>query len=169
MNFITDTKINKNLTLLLPLNQETLTSYLSPILGQFNIKNNEFLKQFILDFNNFTNFIFKEAFSDFLNDKSKILADLDLIIPLNLIIFFNNKYQIIFKLPSVNTLLNFLFIELNLYNNSSKYLYYLSLYKIAFLKSILINYGFNNKMIKGNYFQIRHYLKKKIKKFKIKI
>ena len=139
MIFVTDTKINKILTLLLPLNQETLTSYLSPILGQFNIKNNEFLKQFILDFNNFTNFIFKENFSDFLNDKSKILADLDLIIPLNLIIFFNNKYQIIFKLPSVNMLLNFFFIEFNLYNNKSKYIYYLSLYKIAFLKSIIIN------------------------------
>ena len=148
------------------MNQETLTSYLSPILGQFNIKNNEFLKQFILDFNNFTNFIFKDEFVDFLNDKSKILANLDLIIPLNLIVFINNKYQIIFKVPSVNTLLNYFFIEFNLYKNSSKYIYYLTLYKISFLKSIIINFGFNNKIIKSNYFQIRHYLKKKIKKFK---
>ena len=161
-------KIIKNLTLLIPLNQETLTSYLSPILGQFNIKNNEFLLQFISDFNNFTNFIFKEHFSDFLTNKSKILANLDLIIPLNLVIFFNNKYQIIFKLPSVIGLLNFFFIEFNLYNNNSKYIYYLSLYKIAFLKSMIINLGCNNNMIKGNYFQIRHYLKNKIKKIKIK-
>jgi hypothetical protein len=47
-------------------------------------------------------------------------------------------------------------------------MYYLSLYKIAFLKSMLLNLGLNSQAVIGNYFQIRHYLKKKIRKFKVK-
>lgn len=156
--------IIQKINLLLPLNSETLTSYLSPILGQFNIKNSDFLKKFIIDFNNFTNFIFEEKFSFFLNDQSKLLAELDLIIPLTLVILKNNKYEIWFKTPQVGFLIKYYIQSMRYYSKPTKYMRYFCLYKLAYLKSIIISVGLNKNKIKINYFQIRHYFKK-MKKF----
>lgn len=162
MKFFIDKSVLRKLLIIVPLNQETLISYLSPVLGQFNIKSEFFLKQFVEEFNKFTSNVFLEKFDCFLKDKTDYLADLDLIIPLYFIIYKDGKFVFEFKTPSVGFLFRYTMIfskqKLNL-----KYIYY-GIYKISYLKSLCIGLGLNEKGIKSNYMQIRNQLNKNLLK-----
>lgn len=160
VNLLKEKNILRKLLIILPLNQEGLTSYLSPILGQFNIKSELFLKQFVIEFNRFTNDIFINYFDDFLNNKVNYLADIDLVIPLYLIIYRNGKFAFEFKTPSVGFLFRYI-ISFSKSNSNYKYIYY-GIYKISYLKSLCVGLGLNQSSIKPNYIQIKNQLKYKI-------
>jgi ribosomal protein L11 len=159
--------IIKKLKFLIPLNSVTLEPYLSPILGQYNIKVDDFLKKFIIEFNILTNNFF---ITEFRSPNEKLLApSLNLIVRVYVLVYQNFEYSINLLSPNSSFLYNL--------NNKSTWSNNLKalkksknfvIYKIACLKSFVsFNFGFNKNLVKFNYLQIRYSLNKKIKVFRI--
>jgi hypothetical protein len=111
---IQNKNITQSLRILLPLSRENISSYLSPLLGQFAIKPGEFLSLFIEKFDAHTNFLYTEDFDDFLNEKISFLSYTNLTIPVQVTISmeFNKvtQYSILINYPTVWALItNFFF------------------------------------------------------------
>src|ERR1044071_2989936 len=97
--------ILKKIIVLIPKYKENMLSFLAPIIGIYGIKINLFIEEF--------------------ENKTKQF-DIDLIIPLEVIIYKINTFDLNIKLPYINFFLNELYSNINI-------LYF---YKLIFLKSI---------------------------------
>jgi ribosomal protein L11 len=96
--------IIKKLKFLIPLNSVTLEPYLSPILGQYNIKVDDFLKKFIIEFNILTNNFF---ITEFRSPNEKLLApSLNLIVRVYVLVYQNFEYSINLLSPNSSFLYN---------------------------------------------------------------
>jgi hypothetical protein len=115
--------ILKNIIVLIPKFKENMLSFLAPIIGIYGIKINLFIEEF---------------------EKKTNFFDIDIIIPVKVIIYKINTFDIIIELPYLNFFLN------ELYNNVN----ILYLFKLSFLKSNL-----NLNIIQNNYKMIRSYIK----------
>lgn len=128
----------KELVILLPLARENLTSYLSPILGQYGIRNSDFLTQFVQEFNKLTENMYADDLEQSLEDtSSSLLPDFDLIIPVKLIIFKGNRFEIRLQTPPLGYLnsLTYERISRRLKNFST-------FYKINYLRYAFLNKSF---------------------------
>lgn len=92
----------KQVLILLPLARENLTSYLSPLLGQYGIRNNEFLENFYTKFNVLTNDIFAQDIN--IENVEVGLSEEEIIIPVNLDVYKAGKYDFSVIYPHVGTL-----------------------------------------------------------------
>jgi len=95
-----DKQRQKQIRVLFPLHKESLTSYFSPILGQYAIKNSEFIQNFVLQFHLSTNNSFKELFN-IENIEEKGLYGEELLIPLLVTIYKGGKFSLLINLPSI--------------------------------------------------------------------
>jgi hypothetical protein len=126
MNFILDDYnklILKKIIILIPKNKENMLSFLAPIIGIHGIKINLFIEEF---------------------EKKTKRFGLDFIIPVHVIIYKINTYDLTIKVPYISFFLN----EFN-FNISVLYIF-----KLAIIKSL-----FNFFFIKINYKMIRSYIK----------
>jgi hypothetical protein len=114
--------ILKKIIILIPKYKENMLSFLAPIIGIYGIKINLFIEDFENKTENF---------------------DIDLIIPLEVIIYKINTFEIIVKLPYINYFLNEFYNNLNI----------LYIYKFSIIKSL---YSFLFLLI--NYKLIRSYI-----------
>lgn len=98
---------NKNkikvVTIMFPLHRENLTSYLSPILGQYGIKNSDFINMFVSAFHEKTKNIFLDDFNTE-DVESDGLLEYELFIPSTLTVFKNNKYFLETQFPTVGSI-----------------------------------------------------------------
>jgi len=98
-----DVLIRRKIPLLISLNSDTLSSYLTPILAQFGIKYTDFLAIFIKEFEIFSNNIFTDLFiKDILLVDIKKLSTYDLIIRTTIILDYSGKYVLEFERPSIS-------------------------------------------------------------------
>lgn len=136
MNFSTFSKKAKikELLILLPLDRENLTSFLSPILGQFGIKNPDFINAFISEFNKISNNVFAEDFKESLQEPNSSLLDLDLIVPVSVIVFRGGKFELFIKPPTVGFLFTVDYAKFR--KRRRRYTNLLYVYKVAVMKSV---------------------------------
>jgi len=64
-------KYIKSFLLLISFRDVNISSYLSPILSQYNIKNDDFLQLFVVKFNELTRNFYKTQFDDFFSGEKK--------------------------------------------------------------------------------------------------
>lgn len=151
--------IIRHVTLLIPLNSETLSSYLTPILAQYGIKFLDFVSDFIMQFSKYSSKSFPGLFDKYHLGGSRVLSNEDLII--KVILTFNQigKYNITFEHPPVNFLLNY-FINSNFYK-FNKTSIICTIYKLAYV--LVSNFGFinNNYRVKKFFINIYNYIYKK--------
>jgi hypothetical protein len=135
MHFLQIDKLKlKTIRVLFPLHREGLTSYLSPILGQYAIKNAEFINDFIVRFNIFTKNSFKEQLNTEAAEAGGALYDEILFVPLLVSIYKGGKFNIVVNPPALGFLYSYAFKKRrrfyrNLFNNSSRRLSGLRNYK----------------------------------------
>jgi len=113
----------KNIIILIPKYKENMLSFLAPVIGIYGIKINLFIDEF---------------------EKKTNFFDIDIIIPVRVIIYKINTFDLIIELPYLNFFLNEFYNDLNI----------LYLYKLSFFKSNL-----NFCIINNNYKMIRSYIK----------
>jgi len=101
---IVDKFRTKQIRVLFPLHRENLTSYFSPILGQYAIKNSEFINVFLSMFNDFTNNRFKDSLNIDNADENGLYPNMELYIPLIVNIYKGGKFSLIIALPSLGFL-----------------------------------------------------------------
>jgi len=94
----------KTIRVLFPLHREALAAYLSPILGQYAIKNNDFISEFIANFHIVTN----DSFRGLLNvegaEAGSSLYNEQVLVPLILHIYKGGKFIIKINRPAVGFL-----------------------------------------------------------------
>lgn len=94
----------KTIRLLFPLHREGLSSYLSPILGQYAIKNADFINDFITAFTKYTD----DSFANLINvdslETGGVLYDETLFVPLLLNVYRGGKFSIKVTLPALGFL-----------------------------------------------------------------
>jgi hypothetical protein len=124
----------KDVLILLPRFHENMVSLLTPILGLHGVN----VKEFVAEIENKIEFI-----------------DYDIIIPIRVILSKIKTYEIFMETPTVTAILsNFEnFTESNLEIN------YLTIYKVALIKSIYNSTYFFDKRLKIGYKMIRSYLR----------
>lgn len=151
--------------MLVPLHRENITSYLSPILGQYGIRNSDFLNNFVEEYNKQTNFIFANEISTE-NVDTHGLSDFELTVPVRLTVYKGGKYKIKTLLPHVGSLFSSYFTSSRRFVRKEKS--YRNFNKLLKLASIRANAtGFNpsaagfNKAVKDYYGMIRNTLHKK--------
>lgn len=93
----------KNVSIMFPLHRENLTSYLSPILGQYGIKNSDFINTFVVNFHKNTNNVFVDDFNKEDLEIRGLLDYFELFIPVNLIVFKGGQYLLDPILPHVGS------------------------------------------------------------------
>lgn len=82
------------------MDREGLTSYLSPILGQYGIKNIDFISTFVEEFNKKTNnYLASQLNSEKIEEKG--LVDFELTIPVKLKAYKAGKFTITIKYPNL--------------------------------------------------------------------
>lgn len=84
--------IIKNVLILLPLHREGLTSYLSPLLGQYGLRNIDFVTNFVSVFNEKTSGILEENIKS--DDIELGLSDEVLTVPIYMTVYKNGKYEL---------------------------------------------------------------------------
>lgn len=94
----------KTIRVMFPLHREGLTSFLSPILGQYAIKNSEFISDFVAKFNLFTKNSFKEQLNIESADSGGALYSETLFIPLLVKIYKGGKFDITVNQPALGFL-----------------------------------------------------------------
>jgi hypothetical protein len=128
--------ILKNIIVLIPKYKENMLSYLAPVIGIYGIKINLFIEEF---------------------EKKTDIYDIDIIIPVKIIIYKINTFDLIIKIPYINFFLNEIYNNINI----------LYLYKLSFLKSLLnFNYIINNYKMIRSYIKSLQLLKNKFLFFK---
>lgn len=95
----------KRVKILFPLHRGALTSYFSPILGQYAIKNSEFIIKFIEDFHSISNNLFKSEFSAESTEDEGFYSE-ELLIPLHLLVYKGGKFGLQIKSPTTGFLLS---------------------------------------------------------------
>lgn len=85
----------KQVRVLFPLSKENLSSYFSPILGQYAIKNTEFIAAFIKQFHERTSNIFLLAFNSEPSEERGLYDNEELVVPLLLNIYKGGKFTIL--------------------------------------------------------------------------
>lgn len=97
----------KKVLIVVPLHREGLTSFLSPLLGQYGIRNVDFVTTFASTFNAKTLNIFSSDIV--IDDLEAGLSDELLSIPVYLSIYKNGKYTLDTGYPAAGSLFNMLF------------------------------------------------------------
>lgn len=85
-----------------PLNRPGLTTYFSPILGQFAIKNTDFINEFITKYHIVTRNAFKDVFEE--GSEETGFYDEELMIPVNIIVYKAGKFNLQVDLPALGFL-----------------------------------------------------------------
>lgn len=97
----------KTIVILLPLARENLTGFLSPILGQYGIRNSDFLAQFVQEFNKLTENVYADDLEESLEDSSSsLLSEFDLTVPVKITIFKGNRFELSLQTPHMGYLLS---------------------------------------------------------------
>ena len=138
----------KKIFLLLNLNKENLSTRLSAILAPYNIKSIDFLKQFTIELNNYYGEWLNNELVDFIIDKSVIIANLEFIIPVELIVNLNGLLSFCIKLPKWGFLFSYSLIV-------QQKLFYLNLYKGFLLKTTIDLFLIDYDLLKNYCFLIR--------------
>ena len=89
----------KKILLLLGLNKENLSTRISAVLAPYNIKSTDFLKKVVIELNILYGLWLQNDFSNYILDKTLIIANLDFIIPVELFTDLSGVYNFIIKLP----------------------------------------------------------------------
>lgn len=102
-SLITDKNQIKQVFVMFPLHRQGLTSYLSPILGQYGIRNSDFITTAVADFHKLTN---NTLLDDFNTEdvETQGLINYELSIPILLKVYKAGKYSINAFLPHVGSL-----------------------------------------------------------------
>ena len=157
---------------MLPLHREGLTSYLSPLLGQYGIKNIEFVTNFVAAFNEKTQSMYS---GDIMVDDLELgLSDEVLFIPIALTVYKNGKYIIETGYPSVGSIYQTtskkkrrFYRYKNFYRNYKKLLQLTSFtmyVNIAMQNELKFLYGqnaFNSSAFRLTYAEVRNSLHRK--------
>lgn len=153
----------KKIFVMFPLHRQGLTSYLSPILGQYGIRNGDFITAATVDFHKLTNNSF---LNDFNNEdvEAQGLLNYELSIPISLKIYKGGKYELNSLLPHVGFLYRAALKKrrikrkkMKLYRNWKKF-YLLSIYSLT---CEFNNNNFNDKMLFQRYLNVRNSLHRK--------
>lgn len=152
----------KVIKMLFPLHKENLTAYLSPILGQYMIKNSEFLAQFLSDFHKATNSIFIDSLTPQKVELGGSLYVDQLFIPARVTVYRAGKFKIVISFPELGFLFSGFFIkrraiykrvvrgQLELLRNYKK------LFQITIFKSFgTLEAGLKAEIAKKKYAQVR--------------
>lgn len=99
----------KTVRLFFPLHRESLASYLSPILGQYAIKNTDFISEFVKKFNIVTDNVFKDLISLESAEAGGSLYDEILFVPVYLDVYKGGKFNMEIKNPSLGFLFSNMF------------------------------------------------------------
>jgi len=94
----------KTVRLLFPLHRESLSSYLSPILGQYAIKNTDFITEFVKNFHIQTNNAFKDIITLDSLEAGGSLYDETLFVPVYLNVYKGGKFSMQINKPSLGFL-----------------------------------------------------------------
>ena len=128
----------KQVLILIPLHRENLTSYLSPVLGQYGIRNSDFVKEFIKEFNFLTNSKFVSFLSDF-DDPDKSLSEETLTIPVYLNVYKNGKYKLTVGYSFIGSLFRTLFKKRRYYKVGKFYRNYKKIFQLTVFYTVLKN------------------------------
>lgn len=93
----------KNVSVMFPAHRENLTSYLSPILGQYGIKNSDFIATFVPNFHNVTNNSFLLDSNTENIEAEGLINYYDLFVPCRLIILKGGQFLIEPQFPHVGS------------------------------------------------------------------
>jgi hypothetical protein len=130
----------KRVRVLFPLHREGLTSYFSPILGQYAIKNTEFLATFVKQFHLVTHDIFKATFNEDAVEERGLCSD-ELIVPIIVDVFKAGKFSLTILTPSVGFLFSLCFKKRRrIYRHLNKKLKALRNYKKVFQLAMFKRY-----------------------------
>jgi hypothetical protein len=94
----------KTIRILFPLHRDALTAYLSPILGQYAIKNNEFIAAFIENFHVVTQGVFKSVLNVEGAEAGGSLYNEEVAIPLIVHIYKGGKFIMEVNTPTIGFL-----------------------------------------------------------------
>jgi hypothetical protein len=138
----------KRILLLLGLNKENLSTRISAVLAPYNIKSADFLKKVVIELNILYGIWLQNDLSNYILDKTLIIANLDFMIPVELFTDLSGVYTFIIKLPKWGFLFSYSFRVLTFF-------FYLQFYKGFILKRALEFLLFDLKYMKKYYFLIR--------------
>lgn len=160
---------------MLPLHREGLTSYLSPLLGQYGIRNIDFVTTFIQAFNAKTLDVYASSISA--DDLELGLSDELLSVPTRLTVYKNGKYKIDIERPFIGSLFNLAFKKRRRFHRQGtpyrnfKKLFHLSLFSrygtstLGAMEQLYEKdrfYNFENDLfLKQNYAAVRNSLHRK--------
>jgi len=153
--------IIKRIPLVIPLNSETLSSYLTPLLAQYNIKYLDFLTVLIRDFGTFAMNVFPNIFAAASVINTKKLSDYDLIIRVTLILYNTGKYVLEIQKPTISFMLSYFYKrqQKKIKKWKKKTIVY-QLYKLTYLLSFIIGNEetLNKQELQTIYKNLLHYL-----------
>lgn len=160
----------KEVLILVPLHRDNLTSYLSPILGQYGIRNSDFLKVFVDEFNKSTDFAFEKLIALEGVDSGNSLSDFELTVPVKLKIFKAGKYEISILPPHLGFLFSSKFGRFRRRLRRGRIIRnYLKLYKLALTQNnhfTVCTEPLNpvrlNNFVQNSYKSVRNALHKKL-------